>query len=367
MFTGGNSFASQLDLDFSVGYSPNVEDLDIINTDYVSPNEMTELNYNDLNIVHLNICGAINKQDSLSRLLTMMGGRNKVNVVSLNETWLRKETENKFSIPGFNYIGNVQTGRKGGGVGLLISEELLFRELLDLLPKLDILECICIEIKSKTKSVIVISMYRAPNTSLVETLEELKKVFQVLKKENRPVAMCTDRNLDLLKSELHLKTQEFLEILTDSGFISTITKPSRITHSSATLIDNIFINKYLAQDYLSLLLYDDISDHLPCVVSIKNYEHDRMQPVSMTCRKFDKKSIENITQDLHAVDWNVKLTPLNCENSFDQFHDILQRRIDIHAPEHSYIKKGKKSVQPWISYSIKNVLSSKKDCTKKIS
>ena len=153
MFTGGNSFDSHPDLDFSVGYSPNIEDLEIINTDYVSPKEMTELNDNDLNIVHLNICGAINKQDSLSRLLTTMGGRNKVNVVSLNETWLRKETEKKFSIPGFNYIGNVRTGRKGGGVGLLISEELIFRELLDLLPKLGILECICIEIKSKTKSV----------------------------------------------------------------------------------------------------------------------------------------------------------------------------------------------------------------------
>ena len=118
MFTGGNSFASHPDLDFSVGYSPNIEDLEIINTDYVSPKEMTELNDNDLNIVHLNIHGAINKQDSLSRLFTTMGGRNKVNVVSLNETWLQKETEKKFSIPGFNYIGNVRTGRKGGGVGI---------------------------------------------------------------------------------------------------------------------------------------------------------------------------------------------------------------------------------------------------------
>ena len=227
------------------------------------------MNEQDPNIVHLNICGAINEQDSLSRLLTMMGGRNKVNVVSLNETWLRKDTENKFSIPGFNYIGKVRTDRKGGGVGLLIPEELRFRELPSLLPNLKIFECICIEIKSRTSSVIIISMYRAPNTSLVKTSEEIKKVFQVLKRETRPVAICTDHNLDLLKSESHQRTQEFLEIITDSGFINTITKPLRITHQSVTLIDNILINKYLAQDYQSLLLYDDISDHIPCVVYIK--------------------------------------------------------------------------------------------------
>ena len=66
---------------------------------------MTELSDSNLNIMHLNIRGLINKQDSLSRLLTMLGGRNKVNVVSLNETWLCKDTENKINIPGYSYAG----------------------------------------------------------------------------------------------------------------------------------------------------------------------------------------------------------------------------------------------------------------------
>ena len=111
MFVDGNNRLSN-DLDIDVGYLPNGKDLLEIDTEYVLPDKMTELSDSNLNILHLNVCGLINKQDSLSRLLTMLGGRNKVNVVSLNETWLRKETENKIHIPGYNYVGLCHSGKK---------------------------------------------------------------------------------------------------------------------------------------------------------------------------------------------------------------------------------------------------------------
>ena len=112
----------------SIGYSPNAEDLDVFDTEYMLPDDLTELDEGYLNIMHLNIRGALNKQESLSRLLSTMGGMNKVNVVSLNETWLRKETKNKIYVPGHHFIGKNRSGRKGGGVGFLVSEELRYRE-----------------------------------------------------------------------------------------------------------------------------------------------------------------------------------------------------------------------------------------------
>ena len=122
--TGGNNLLSNLlltgdnnvsvpDFDFDVGYSPNGEDLDDVDTEYILPDNLVELESENLNVQHLNIRGAINKQDSLSRLLTKMRGRNKVSIVSLNETWLRHDTECKFDIPGYNYVGKVRTGKKG--------------------------------------------------------------------------------------------------------------------------------------------------------------------------------------------------------------------------------------------------------------
>ena len=148
-----------------------------------------------------------------------------MSIVSLNETWLRSETESKLDIPGFNYVGKPRVGKKGGGVCLLLSEEITYRQL-DLLPELEMIEMICVEIKSKKSSIIVLSLYRPPNQSLPLCILEIKKIFQSLKTKRQLIIVCTDHNLDLLKANCHPRTQEFLETVTNHNFVSTIKKPT---------------------------------------------------------------------------------------------------------------------------------------------
>ena len=47
--------------------------------------------------------------------------------------------------------------------------------------------------------------------------------------------------------------------------ILSIYQPPRVTHSSATLCDNIYINSHLP--FYSYILTDDLSDHFLCLVS----------------------------------------------------------------------------------------------------
>ena len=51
-----------------------------------------------------------------------------------------------------------------------------------------------------------------------------------------------DFNLNLLNDHSHQRTGEFLDIMYSNMFFPLITRPTRITSSSATLIDNIFTN-----------------------------------------------------------------------------------------------------------------------------
>ena len=264
---------------------------------------MSELPDINLNLMHLNICGLINKQDSLSRLLTTLGGRNKVNVVSLNETWLRNDTESKINIPGYNYSGLSWTGKKGGGVGFLISEELKFREYTIKLQEITTLEMYCIELKAKSNPVLIVSLYRPPNQPLQTSLHELKQVYWKLKNEKRPVILCTDHNLDLLKASTHAKTQEFLEITSENGFLCTISKPTHITNTSAMLIDNIFVSKEFSVGYKSWILLEDISDHMPCFISLPMVEIDRKHSIEILKRKIDQKSMGLIRNDMLSQDW----------------------------------------------------------------
>ena len=49
-----------------------------------------------------------------------------------------------------------------------------------------------------------------------------------------------------------------------NSFIQLINKPTRVTHSTVTIIDNIFTNEYENDNkYMTGILTTDISDHYP--------------------------------------------------------------------------------------------------------
>ena len=78
-----------------------------------------------------------------------------------------------------------------------------------------------------------------------------------------------DHNLDLLKSDLHKGTHAFLELMLQNQLYPSITRPSRITNTLATLIDNIFISEKFHHSFDSAVLISDISDHLPLLCLVK--------------------------------------------------------------------------------------------------
>ena len=65
-----------------------------------------------------------------------------------------------------------------------------------------------------------------------------------------------------MNHQSHNLTGQFLDMMYSNTFFPLITRPTRITSHSATLIDNIFQNS-LETNLLSSLLFTDISDHLP--------------------------------------------------------------------------------------------------------
>ena len=73
-----------------------------------------------------------------------------------------------------------------------------------------------------------------------------------------------DFNLDILSYGNNENTLNLLNSLTYQSLIPIITKPSRITNQTATLIDNIFINQ--PNEFVSGILISDISDHLPLFI-----------------------------------------------------------------------------------------------------
>ena len=57
---------------------------------------------------------------------------------------------------------------------------------------------------------------------------------------NKAIYICGYFNVDLLKNNIHTSTNNFLDMMYSLGMYPLISKPTRITSTSATLIDNIF-------------------------------------------------------------------------------------------------------------------------------
>ena len=70
-----------------------------------------------------------------------------------------------------------------------------------------------------------------------------------------------DFNLDLLKISQNTKVDAFVDLMLSFSFHPLINAPTRITSTSATLLDNIFVNAN--RHSKSGILISDISDHLP--------------------------------------------------------------------------------------------------------
>ena len=118
------------------------------------------------------------------------------------------------------------------------------------------------------------SVYLAPNCNQQDFLTAYTEFVSGLKEiRNCKVILGMDHNLDLLKSHLHSNTQEFININYDCDLFPVITKPTRITHTTATLIDNIFLDSLLTGNMTNRILVDDISDHLPTVTILEGIDH----------------------------------------------------------------------------------------------
>ena len=155
----------------------------------------------------------------------------------------------------------------------------------------DSFECTFCEIKRKMKSYLIIgSIYQPPNTKPKEFNDQYQLMMNTLKKENtQEIILGMDHNLDLLKANSHSETQHFIDITLSNNILPCITRPTRITKSTATLTDNIFISQKLHRSFDSCVIINDISYHLPSMVNIHDQGNNNNEPLEFKCRSLNKK------------------------------------------------------------------------------
>ena len=202
--------------------------------------------------------------------------------------FLTNQNMHLVSIPGYKIIMNNRKNIKEGGVAILLQEDINYKPKKDLDSMIEKeLEAIFTEIVLKNgKKVVVGSLYRAPDSCQETFLHNFdERVNKVLHVEQKELIIGTDHNMNLLNSTKHKPTDKFLDML------PLITRLTRITQHSATLIDNIFASNQLHKKFDSAILISDISDHLLTLALLKQTKLLDKKPLEFESRNLTTEKI----------------------------------------------------------------------------
>uniref|UniRef100_A0A3B5QAJ9 Reverse transcriptase domain-containing protein n=1 Tax=Xiphophorus maculatus TaxID=8083 RepID=A0A3B5QAJ9_XIPMA len=227
----------------------------------------------------------------------------------------------------------------------------------------EVMECITIEIQfEKQKNIMVSCVYRAPASDTDIFTNYMETLFA--KMHQKVIFICGDFNIDMLNPHMVKSTSNFIDSIHSLGLYPLITKPSRITTQSSTLIDNIFTN-YMESKLRSGLLINDISDHLPVFVILEDVCRKINKVTNITYKRIiSEDSIRALRNDLQSQNWKVLYEERNIDKAFDIFTKIFKAFYDKNCPIVTCNYRQKNKHKPWITKGIHNACKKKNNLYK---
>ena len=162
-----------------------------------------------------------------------------------------------------------------------------------------------------------------------------------------------DFNVNLINYASHSPTSDFYDLFSSFGFRPLILQPTRVTSTSATLIDNIFINDMTCNSQGGNLT-SSISDHFLQFSQIDLFSSEKVPSFvkySRNYRDFDKRKFG---YELSRIDWSSILTnDLGTNAAYQLFYDKILSVLDELAPYRKLTKNEIRLEQrPWITKGI---------------
>lgn len=256
------------------------------------------LNDEALSIIHFNSRSLKGNLVKIKELLCQLDKNFKV--IAITESWLKDSDINDVQIEGFNMFYVNRVSKKGGGVALYIDYHL---------------KCKIIE-----QNMLFSCVYRAPGPCVELFTDKILEMFEKI--YNKPFILCGDFNIDLGNPSA---SSEFKNCMKSTDIYPMITKPTRVTTHSATIIDNIFTN--VPGKLISGIFMADVSDHLPVFIIYEKNFYDILQDEFTTfIRDKSSKALEAFREALKKQSWDRVYTD-NVNTAYEAFMTTL---IDLY-------------------------------------
>lgn len=328
---------------------------------YLLPNEINgHVSPGSVRLASLNCCGLMSSLDHLSSFLPCY----RVDVLAVCETFLNESTSHLANINGYNFISKTRNDRSRGGLGFFIHNDITYRIVSDFDSMYEemLFEFLVVELDFGNEKVLCCLFYRPPSSSVQHFISKLEAFSSIAIERSRKIMYIGDFNIDIsnaghdLSSTQYLPSAvDFLTLCLSLGLLPACRIPTRVVSSTATVIDNIFLNMEFDSCHV---IIDDTSDHFMLLMEIKT-GRQTATPIKTT-RRLDATSVQRLNELLLKIDPSPCLDCEDVNQASQYFVNEFTTALNVACPMSSTrLRRYNRSKKPWVTRGLLRSIQSK--------
>ena len=345
-----SDFLDEIDIDlnyFSVIHPGIDSDISSEYYHYDSFNNLSQTLSPNFAVIHYNIRSLYPKMDLLNAELCQLNC--KFDILCFSECWLTEITRELVKFDGYGHYSSLRTGRRGGGISVFVSDDYDCRVLTNMSLCYDYIESLFIEMKCGNLFVLIGVLYRPPSGNKEMFIDKVNELLTGLRlSKYHRLLMMGDFNIDMLVIDESSNTH-LINMFYSYSLLPLITRPTRITSQSATLLDNFFISR--SNDCIAGSIVSDVSDHLPIFCLINNLlprKKPTGEPIQFKYRLTNDSSITNLCNDLRCIDFSSLFQSNDVDNIMKNFSDTIYGLYNKNCKIKTKTVSYRSFVKPWI-------------------
>ena len=200
------------------------------------------------------------------------------------------------------------------------------------------MESLFIEFSFRGISCVLGGIYRHPRGNKYHFTNDLESTLSKIDEKKMSI-ICGDININLT-NYVNNEVMNYVSSMLSYRYLPYICLPTRITPHSATCIDHVFLRTPTTQvapiEPLSGIIYCDISDHLPCFLSLK-FTNNYCSGPRPKIRLFSERNCSNFAQKMR--DTNVDAIYSDNTDWYDNFIKNVNELYKVSFP---YVQLSRK-------------------------
>ena len=281
-----------------------------------------------------------------------------IDCIVLTETFLNEHNNGLYPIPGYTETHAFRSNKRGGGVSIYLKNGIYTSHEVIISTVNSHIEALATSVQIKSNKIIVMGVYRPPNSSKTEFINALKDIIKT-HFLNSKVIIAGDFNIDLSNENITNQANSLSNLMLSNGFVNYITLPTRpnnVENRCPSLIDHIWGK--LNWNVNTFVIKSDMSDHFPCLAK---FAINKTQNFTTIKYRLDgeHQRLKYINK-MNEIDFSFTYSEnTGINEKFNSFVNILNKYYDESFPIKTK-KLGAKRIQnPWLTPALLNSINQK--------